>query len=73
MAGEFKLTVSLERGDAVTLLQHIDRQLHLLRAEAAAEGSEPWADSIRERMALFIVKLALEASLCAPAARRKDA
>ncbi len=63
MIAELELTLSLERADAEALLAIVDRQLAVTRALEAPEGSEAWAASVRQGIALWIVKLALEASL----------
>ncbi len=63
MASEVELTICLERADAEALLIVVDRQLAFLRAAEAVEGSEAWAVAIRQGMALWIVKLALQSSL----------
>ncbi len=70
MSPQLELKILLETNDAVSLLRSVERRLESLRGVSGEAGSEEWAEGVRERMALFIVKLALEATLAAPARAR---
>ncbi|WP_159725938.1 hypothetical protein [Methylosinus sp. Ce-a6] len=63
MGDQIELSLALERGDAETLLECLERQLEALQKIELDAGPELFASAQREKASLIPVIMALESAL----------
>ncbi|WP_156967764.1 hypothetical protein [Methylosinus sp. PW1] len=63
MGDQIELSLTLERVDAATLLESLERQLEALQQIEHADGDELYSAAQREKSAIIPVIMALESAL----------
>ncbi|WP_400766747.1 hypothetical protein [Methylosinus sporium] len=63
MGDQIELSLMLERSDAATLLESLERQLEALQKIERADGDELYSAAQREKSAIIPAIMALESAL----------